>query len=1813
MKNYRYLIKKIFKNNKDNIAVKHNNEFFSYADLEGKVNKLSDFLEDYSINRSSVAIFVPKGFNHIVSILGVISSNNVFAPIDYKLPSKRVKTMFKEANIQFAIVDNNTKDILNSVDKNIIQINIDTLKISKKKFNVITRFDKSVSYIFFTSGSTGKPKAILGSYTGLIDFLNWEIKNFKIDSTYNVSFISAIGFDPMLRDIFVPLLVGGTLAIPINEEILDIKKFKLYLTNNKINLIHIVPTLFKFLFLNLKSNDLTNLKYIFLAGELLRSKDIDFFYNNKLNDNTKLINLYGPSETILAKFYHVITSDDLNKTYIPVGKPISKNKYKLINIEDNRGEILIIPKFKLLGYYNNPSKTEEVFFKKYSFSKYYSSFNTKDFGYIENGDLVLMGRVDSVIKHNGVRIDTNDIENNILSMDNITNAKVLYKNNCIVLIYSSKKEINKEVIYTYLSKRLPKQVLPEAIIYLKEFPLNHSNKIDLNELNKIYDNSLLEINNNSFEIINKILGLSKDDDLDFSKIDSLKLARLKNELQKNNIDISMKDLLNIKNISELDMLFKSSNKEIDKNINTDLNYCNILQEKMYYASKLANNSIYNIVKVIELSNKIDINKLKKSIRYNVDKIDLFKSIFYEDKGKIYYKYEDYKYRIENISYDKSIDNSINSWMKIFNLETDHLFQIGLLEHNNKKYLVFNIHHLIGDEYSLELLIKNIFNYMYDKTNINYEDFYKFLAYSNSEFINKDTIQFTKDNLNGICNIDLSYDYTATEIRNFTGEDYSISIDNISDIDKFVLNNGTTYYSLFSSILCLILAKYSQSEDITVSSPVSLRNNSIYDNTFGPLINVVPFRHIINYDNTILEYIKSVLNNNSIILDHPFIDISNILFEDKSNNINISYTFHDKRQFDGFLNKHRLKDYQLKSNSSKFKLMFEVVLHQDKIDLRIEYDNSLFKKNSIKLMATHFTNCLNAFINSSTDTILKNISFISKEEIELYNNLDNLEAYYDKKISIVDKFREVAKKYPDNIALEYDDKTITYKELDKLSNIIANYILDKNISDETIGIISNKNIECIATMIGIIKSGNSYVPINITYPSDRINYIIEDLHSSTIFIGKDLINNYELNITNLVSIEDTLLGTDTKYRKVKIDQTHPLYVIYTSGTTGKPKGAILTHRNLYRLLFNSKFQYDFTDKDIWTMFHSYCFDFSVWEMYGALLYGGKLILIKDNIAKDPKKYLDLLKEKKVTVLNQTPSYFYKLNEEELNSTDKLLNLRYLVFGGEALDISKTKLFKKKHKETRIINMYGITETTVHVTFKEITENDYKSNNSNIGIPIPTLKIVLLDKNKNLQVVGTPGEMYVIGDGVCNGYVNNPKLTSERFELSDNCRMYKSGDLAKLTAEGELVYLGRNDDQVKIRGFRIELGEIENGLKKVAPCIKDLVITTRYDSDNNPNIAVYYTSDTILDVSVVKHDLLDLIPEYMLPSYIIHVDSIPLTVNGKADRKLLNSIPIEINSNKKYIKPSTKEEKEIETIWKSVLEINKISTLDNFFDIGGNSFKALKASYMSDGLFSITDLYENPTIESLAKNIGKDNNNYVNNLYYYKKIDKPKANVILVPFAGGETIIYNDLAKYLKKYDVNISVINCNGLTKDFNKELDNIANDLVSLNDSPFIIYSHCAGDGVGVYLNDLLKKKGASVNKVIIGASLPPTINKNEYFEVDFWKNSTNDEIVKYLEGLDNSINYNELDKLDLFINNFRTTVMIRRDLLYSIHNNIKDKSNALIVVGLDDPYTYGYLEEANNWNEYVNVEDVITIEKGQHYFINSHYKKIGEIISKCI
>jgi amino acid adenylation domain-containing protein len=663
-----------------------------------------------------------------------------------------------------------------------------------------------------------------------------------------------------------------------------------------------------------------------------------------------------------------------------------------------------------------------------------------------------------------------------------------------------------------------------------------------------------------------------------------------------------------------------------------------------------------------------------------------------------------------------------------------------------------------------------------------------------------------------------------------------------------------------------------------------------------------------------------------------------------------------------------------------------------IKVTVRYSTSIVSDGFVKKLYGYFEKILTMIVACPEAVMRKDDILSNEEKKELLFEFNRKNCEYPQDKTIVHLFEEQVERTPDRIAAagkgllwENFDIQISYFELNERVNRVADYLKGKGAGVNTIvGIMESRSIEMIVGILGILRCGGAYLPIDPGYPQERIEYMLND-SASKILLTSDLVvecNQY---------LERTQLGYCAQ-------PYHLAYIIYTSGTTGRPKGAMIEHRNVVRLLFNDEFQFEFNPREVWTIFHSFCFDFSVWEMYGALLYGGKAVIVPRTLARDSLKFLELLKREKVTVLNQTPSAFYNLIDMELLETRNgptELSIRYIIFGGEALTVSRLKEWRERYSEGKLINMYGITETTVHATFKEITDCEIEAGVSNVGKPIPTLKVYILDKYKQLLPVGVAGEMYVEGEGVARGYLNRPTLTFDTFVYfspekrvetsgvavsnsisSDGGILYKSGDRARYLTHGDIEYLGRIDSQVKIRGFRIELGEIENRLL-LHKGVKESIVIIRKGAGSNDSSADtdYYLCAYIVPVhdgsataQELREYLLLKLPEYMIPSYFVFLESMPLTPNGKINKNALPEPVLEVG--KDYEAPRDEMEEILVEIWSDVLAVEKekIGINDSFFDMGGHSINAIalmsKIYKNFDVKIPIGEIFKAPTIKGVS---------------------------------------------------------------------------------------------------------------------------------------------------------------------------------------------------------------------------------------------------------
>ncbi|RMS24706.1 non-ribosomal peptide synthetase, partial [Pseudomonas syringae] len=572
--------------------------------------------------------------------------------------------------------------------------------------------------------------------------------------------------------------------------------------------------------------------------------------------------------------------------------------------------------------------------------------------------------------------------------------------------------------------------------------------------------------------------------------------------------------------------------------------------------------------------------------------------------------------------------------------------------------------------------------------------------------------------------------------------------------------------------------------------------------------------------------------------------------------------------------------------------------------------------------------------------------------------------------------------PNAVALHYEDRTLTYAELNTRANQVAHYLLGLGVQpDDRVAICVERSLEMIVGLLGVLKAGAGYVPIDPAYPAERIAYQVQDSAPMAVLAdaaGLALLGTFD---GPRMDLHSPALQAQPGHNPqlTGLSPRHLAYVIYTSGSTGLPKGVMVEHRNVARLFSATQSWFGFNEQDVWALFHSFAFDFSVWEIWGALLHGGRLFIVPQLVSRSPQDCYALLCSAEVTVLNQTPSAFRQLLNAQ-GESDQRHSLRQVIFGGEALDTGMLKPWYARviNAGTQLVNMYGITETTVHVTYHPLVAADaQRAGVSPIGVRIPDLQLYVLDARREPVPVGVVGELYVGGAGVARGYLNREALTAERFlanpfSKDPQARLYRTGDLGRWMADGSLDYLGRNDDQVKIRGFRIELGEIQAVL---AACdtVREALVLVREDQPGDKRLVAYVIAEPGHEIVAadLRARLLLSLADYMVPSAFVALDSFPLTANGKLDQKALPAPDAQALAMREYAPPEGDVEIAIAQIWQSLLQVPQVGRHDHFFELGGHSLLAVKLierMRQIDLSADVRVLFNQPTLAALAAAVG-----------------------------------------------------------------------------------------------------------------------------------------------------------------------------------------------------------------------------------------------------
>ncbi len=1614
----------------DNIAVSFENEKLTYKQLDEKSNQLANYLALKNLKVSeNIGIFTNRSVSTIIGILAILKLGKTFVPIDPLYPLERINYMINASKLSFILSDINFDKTLDNSNLEIILINdfssnstvFNCKKVSKSKNNV---------YIIFTSGSTGKPKGVTISHRNLINLIWFEKEKSPIlENNSKILQFATMSFDVSYQEIFSALLSGNTLVLISDTDRKNISNLINYIKINKISTLFIPPA-----YLRLLVEDLNNVKilsksvkYIITAGEALL---ITPGIKKLLKNNVQIFNHYGPAETHVATTYKV--PNNIETTNVSIGTPINNTQIYILDEYNNLCPFNVVGQIAIGGDcvgngYIDKSLNRNKFIAN-PFKENSKLYLTGDLGFIDKNNLIqFIGRKDFQVKINGFRIELDEITKSLLNYNGvnscITIVNEINNKKYIFCYYTSDLNLDKKDIMSFLSSKLPKYMVPTKLIQLDVLPINNNGKIDRNALPKVdldieddfvpaTTETQIKLLNIWKEILNmQSLGISND----FFSIggDSLLSIKLSSFIQKEfNVDININDIFENSTIETLSKVIDNK-KQLEKkeiaHISSNVNYYPLssAQKRIYYSCNIDKNStLYNIAGGVILDKDLDINKLNNCFKVLIEKNDALRTHF-DIKNEEIFQIIDNKVDFEiklNTSYTNNLNEICSNFIKPFDLSKAPLFRAEIVKlENNKTLFLLDMHHIICDGTSLNVLIQELCslyngNQLADKK-IDYKDFtlWEQEQFNTKEF--KTSKEFWVDQFKDeIPLLNMPTSYNRPSVQSFEGANYytNLSSETIKKIHKISKSLNITPYMLMLSCYYILLSKYTSQDDIVVGTAISGRELSELSNIIGMFVNSLALRNKIDSSLTFADFTKNIKINCLNCFNHqnyPF----DVLVKDLKINRSIArnplfdtmFIFQNEGypiiNFEGINSQYFIPN----NNIAKFDLSLEIVPINDEYLMRFEYCTKLFSEDFIKRFSSHYINILNTILENSQIKLSEIDMLSEKEKKQLLCDFNNTKVNYSKSKSLIDLFEEQVQKTPDDIAVVFEDEQLTYKELNEKTNQVANYLIEQGVSNNSIiGIMLPRSLEMIVAMFAILKCGAAYLPLDPTYPKNRIKYILKDSNVNILLVKS---RNISLNNVNCINIDIKNSNIYKIYSKcnlnIIVSPNSLAYVIYTSGSTGNPKGVMITHKNVNNFITGicKKIKFSKVIVSITTI----CFDIFVLESILPLLNGLTVVVANESEQNIPKLLNALCLKYNVSMIQTTPSKMSLLISDS-DSLEYLKHIDTIMLGGEPFPY-KLLLKLKELCMGKIYNMYGPTETTVWSSIKDLTN----TNNITIGTPIANTTAYILDNNLNILPIGLPGTLYLGGNGVSNGYLNKQDLTNEKFIVNKYVKnevIYNTGDLAKWQTNGELIYLGRSDFQIKMRGLRIELGEIEKVILSFKN-IDNAVVTVSTDSMDRQFLCAYFISKLRISLSELKEYISKFLPNYMVPTYLIQVSDFTYTPNGKIDKKSLPTPEI-LTDKSTIILPKNKTEQKLLEIFEKLLCISPISTDDNFFDIGGDSLLALKLQIeLIKENFNITyaEIFKYNSVKKLSNLLNtKSINNTVNvdyNISYnYSSINK-----------------------------------------------------------------------------------------------------------------------------------------------------------------------------------------------------------------------------------
>ncbi|MFC0215031.1 amino acid adenylation domain-containing protein [Paenibacillus chartarius] len=1616
------------------------------------------------------------------------------------------------------------------------------------------------AYVIFTSGSTGVPKGVIIAHRTVSNLIDWVNRETGMGADDRVLFVTSPTFDLSVYDVFGMLTAGGTIRLAGSDDVRRPERLLRMLREEPITVWDSAPAALQQLaplLLDAPRPAGGSLRLVMLSGDWIPLKLPGLL--KEAYPGVRVLALGGATEATIWSNAFEVGEVQPDWASIPYGKPIQNARYYILDPGLQPcpigvpGELYIGGDCLAVGY-DDPQLTRARFVPdpfltsaadrepdtRTTSSGQARMYRTGDRArWMPDGNIEFLGRVDHQVKIRGYRVETGEIQAQLMKHPAIREALVIDREDkegdkylCGYIV--SELELTVRQLREFLAESLPEYMIPAHFVRMKAMPVTANGKLDRKALPEpdgsigsgaeyVAPRNELEAKLAGIwqEVLQREVGV-KDHFIELGG-HSIKATMLISRIHKHlHVSLPIRAVFQHPTVEEMALLIGSAEQSklpaIERVPRAAAYPVSSAQRRMYILQQLEDSGDgYHIPSIMTVEGEIDLYRFERAWHGLIERHESLRTSFEMVDGELMQRiHAQTEFRVEYDTLESSqVPSRIAAFFRPHDLSKAPLMRVALLSTAPDRHvLLMDMHHIIADGESMRI-VADSFMKLYagekpEEPPVQYKDYAAWQqSYLQSEAMRKQEAYWLERFREHPPVLQLPTDFPRPAERSYAGDSIRFELDRelTAALVRLAEQANATLYMLLLSAYFVLLRQYSGQDDIVVGTPAGGRPHPDTASLIGLFVNTLAIRSGVPGGRSFLDYVKDVRELALSAYEHadyPFEQLVERSGAKRDLSRNPLFDTMFALQTDppalgggGLL----FKPYEHKTASAQFDITLEGTQQGDRLHFQIEYCTDLYRRSSMQRMASHYESLLR-HIAADPLCRIDRLNVLPESEMELIlTRFNPPPAPYPADAGFLQLFMDQAAVCPDRISVRYYDRAVTYRELDEWSGRLASLLRSRSVREETVvAIMAERSVDWVAAVLAVFKAGGAYVPIDPAYPPERIEYMLQDSGAVLLLTQRQqaskggAFNGEIMYLDGAEALIEWPAAEPPAYNPARL-----AYVIYTSGTTGKPKGVMVEHGSYANvtLAYREAFALDTFPVRLLQM-ASFSFDVFLADLARTLANGGELVLCPEEAKLIPAELHKLLLANRITVLDMTPPLAVPFMDYVYENELELGELKLLVIGSDSCPADDFgRLLARFGGKLRIVNCYGVTEACIDSSFYEATADRYDAAGSvPIGKPLPNMRMYVADGSERPQPVGVAGELWIGGAGIARGYLNRPELTAARFAADPfhpGGRIYRTGDMAKWREDGNMEFLGRIDDQVKIRGFRIELGELESAVAS-HPLVQQAAVVA-HGEDAEKTLCAYIVAPSA-DLEELRAHLKRLVPEYMVPAYFMKLEHMPLTPNGKLDRRALPKPDASQWRTGGHVPPQTGIEAELAAIWSEVLGIGLVGRTDDFFLLGGNSLKAARLAAIAPNRLGVglplRTVFQHSVLEHMAAAAAAEAEPAsVNAPTLWNEAGRSK--LFCFPPLFGYGFVFKELAACLNG---EISVY-----AFDFIAEEDRIARYAAAIRrmqeQGPYVLLGYSAGGNVAVEVAAELERSGAEVSGIVLIDSIHREPGERSQADID--------------------------------------------------------------------------------------------------------------------